>query len=222
MQSIWRIGLLIYLAVSESKSVFLFGYSGHAYVIIESLLDSGYEIRGYFDYKSADKNPYSLDYLGYEEEVDVKSIVGKNLVFPSIGDNSIRRKLIPFFEKHQLNQFVAIDQSARISRTAIINTSTYIGKNVIVNAQTNIGKGVILNTGCIIEHECQISDYVHIAPGAVLCGNISVGEACFIGANSVVRQNLTINTGNVIGAGSVVTFDVMEKGVWVGNKLRKL
>ena len=163
-----------------------------------------------------------MDYLGYEEEVDVKSIVGKNLVFPSIGDNSIRRKLISFFEKHQLTQFVAIDQSARISRTAIINTSTYIGKNVIVNAQTNIGKGVILNTGCIIEHECQISDYVHIAPGVVLCGNISVGEACFIGANSVVRQNLTINTGNVIGAGSVVTFDVMEKGVWVGNKLRKL
>lgn len=208
--------------MSESKSVFLFGYSGHAYVIIESLLDAGYQVNGYFDFKEAEKNPYGLKYLGFEGEVDVKSIVGNDLVFPSIGDNLIRKKVIALFEKYQLNQFVAKDPSANISKTALINPSTYIGKNVVLNAQSKIGKGVILNTGCIIEHDCQISDYVHIAPGAVLCGNVSVGEECLLGANSVVRQNLTISSGNVIGAGSVVTSDVLENGIWVGNKLRKL
>lgn len=206
----------------ESKSVFIFGYSGHAYVIIESLLDAGYNISGYFDLKEAEQNPYGLDYFGAEHEVDVKSIVSNNLVFPSVGDNSIRKKLVAFYEKYQLNQFVIVDPSANVSRTSFINSSTYIGKNVVVNAQSEIGKGVILNTGCIIEHECQISDYVHIGPGAILCGNVSVGENSFIGANSVVRQNLTISSGNVIGAGSVVTSNVLEKGIWVGNKLRKL
>lgn len=206
----------------DSKSVFLFGYSGHAYVIIESLLNAGYRIEGYFDFKEAKKNPYSLDYFGYEEEVDVKSIVGNNLVFPSIGDVSIRKKLIKLFEDLHLNQFVAKDPSANISRTALINPSTYIGKNVIVNAQAEIGKGVILNTACIIEHECQISDYVHLAPGGVLCGNVSIGEDSFIGANSVVRQNVEISERIIIGAGSVVTSNVKESGVWVGNKLRKL
>lgn len=208
--------------MSDSKSVFLFGYSGHAYVIIESLLDAGYQVKGYFDFKEAEKNPYGLKYLGYEGEVDVKSIVGDDLVFPSIGDNLIRKKVIAIFEKYQLNQFVALDPSANVSRTAFINTSTYIGKNVMVNAQTKLGKGVILNTCCIIEHECQISDYVHIAPGAVLCGNVSVGDDSFIGANSVVRQNVEIGERIVIGVGSVVVSDVKESGVWVGNKLRKL
>lgn len=208
--------------MSESKSVFLFGYSGHAYVIIESLLDAGHQIKGYFDFKVAEKNPYGLKYLGYEGEVDVKSKVGDDLVFPCIGDNLIRKKVIALFEKYQLNQFVAVDPSANVSRTVFINPSTYIGKNVMVNAQTKIGKGVILNTGCIIEHECQLSDYVHIAPGAVLCGNVSVGDDSFIGANSVVRQNVEIGERIVIGAGSVVTSDVKESGVWVGNKLRKL
>ncbi|SDC84569.1 Hexapeptide repeat of succinyl-transferase [Algoriphagus faecimaris] len=208
--------------MSESKSVFLFGYSGHAYVIIESLLDAGYEVKGYFDFKAAEKNPYSLEYFGFEEEVDVKSIVGNHLVFPSLGDNKIRQKILSFFQKHQLNQFVAVDPGANISRTAFIQPSSYIGKNVLVNAGSEIGQGVILNSGCIVEHECQISDCVHIGPGAVLCGNVSVGKECFIGANAVVRQNLTINAGNVIGAGSVVTSDLLEKGVWVGNKLRKL
>ena len=208
--------------MSESKSVFIFGYSGHAYVIIESLLDAGYQIKGYFDFKPVENNPYCLEYLGYEFETDIRAIVGNNLVFPSIGDNLIRKKVIAIFEKYQLNQFVAVDPSANISRTAFINPSTYIGKNVMVNAQTKIGKGVILNTSCIIEHECQLSDYVHIAPGAVLCGNVSVGEDSFVGANSVVRQNLMIRERIVIGAGSVVTSDINDSGVWVGNKLRKL
>ncbi|GMQ27767.1 acetyltransferase [Algoriphagus confluentis] len=208
--------------MSESKSVFLFGYSGHAYVIIESLLDAGYRIKGYFDFNETKQNPYGLDYFGNEDEVDVKKIVGDNLVFPSVGENSIRKKLITLFYKYQLTQFVIVDPSANVSKTSFINSSTYIGKNVVVNAQSEIGKGVILNTGCIIEHECQISDYVHIAPGAILCGNVSVGENSFLGANSVVRQNLTISSGNVIGAGSVVISDVLEKGIWVGNKLRKL
>lgn len=208
--------------MSHSKAVFLFGYSGHAFVIIESLFDAGYRINGYFDFKAAENNPYCLEYFGNEWEVDVNGIVGNDYVFPSVGDNLIRKKLITFFEEKQLNQLVIADISANVSRTAMIHPSTYIGKNVTVNAQVEIGKGVILNTGCIIEHECAISDHVHIAPGAVLCGNVAVGEDCFIGANSVVKQNVRIGANIIIGAGSVVTWDIEESGIWVGNKLRKL
>lgn len=206
----------------ESKSVFLFGYSGHAYVIIESLLDAGYSIKGYFDYRKAEKNPYNLAYVGFEGDVDVKAIVGTDLVFPAVGENLVRKKIISLFENLGLNQFVAVDLSANISKTAKLNKSTYIGKNVTLNAQSEIGKGVILNTSCIVDHECKVADFVHIAPGAVLCGNVSIGEDSFVGANSVVKENVKISTGNVIGAGSVVLRDVEEKGVWVGNKLRKL
>lgn len=208
--------------MSPSRPVFLFGYSGHSYVIIESLLDAGYNIQGYFDYHKAEKNPYQLEYLGFEGKADLKQIIGDNLVFPSVGDNSVRRKLIEFFDNLGLSQFIAIDPSANISKTAKIQNSTYVGKNVVVNAQAEIGKGVILNTGCIVEHECRISDFVHVAPGCVLCGNVGVEEGCFLGANSVVKQNIHIIRDNFIGAGSVVTRHLEEKGVWAGNKLRKL
>lgn len=191
-------------------------------MIIESLLDAGYKIEGYFDFKAAGNDPYCLEYLGFEKEIDVKSTVGNSLVFPAIGDTTLRRNLILFFEQQHLNEFTAIDPSANISRTAFINKSTYIGKNVILNAHAKIGKGVILNSGCIIEHECKISDFVHIAPGAVLCGNVSVGKESFVGANAVVKQNMSIGENIIIGAGSVITSDVKECGTWVGNKLRKL
>jgi UDP-N-acetylbacillosamine N-acetyltransferase len=208
--------------VSDNKEVFIFGYSGHAYVIIESLLDAGYKIIGYFDSREAIKNPYHLEYFGYEKEVNLNKIVGKNLVFPCVGDNLVRKRLIELFEKLDLNQFVVKDPTAKVSSSVSVKMSTYIGKSVIVNAQSIIGKGVILNTSCIVEHECLISDFTHLAPGVVLCGNVTVFENNFVGANTVVRNNLIINADNVIGAGSVVVKDIQEVGIWVGNNLRKL
>ncbi|SDZ40693.1 sugar O-acyltransferase, sialic acid O-acetyltransferase NeuD family [Rhodonellum ikkaensis] len=180
-------------------------------------MDAGYKIAGYFDFQKAEKNPYSLKYFGFENNVDIQNIVQDHLVFPSVGENTIREKLIGFFELYSLNQFVAIDPSALISKTASINVSTYIGKHVSVNAQSKIGKGVIINTNCVVEHECTIKDYVHLAPGGVLCGNVAVGRSTFIGANSVVKQNTKIADNVIVGAGSVVVKNIHEKGIWVGN-----
>lgn len=208
--------------MSDSKGVFLFGYSGHAYVVIESILELGLEIRGYFDLCEAQRNPYSLQYLGSENQSDIKKIINDDFVFPCVGDNGIRQNLINLFDRLGLNQFAVKDPSALVSRTAIIGNSTYVGKGVVVNALVEVGKGVVLNTGSVIEHECKIEPYAHIAPGSILCGNVTVGSLSFIGANSVVRQNTKIADNIVVGAGSVVVKDVLERGVWVGNKLKKI
>jgi UDP-N-acetylbacillosamine N-acetyltransferase len=208
--------------VSGSKQVFIFGYSGHAYVVIESLLEAGYIISGYFDYQVATKNPYQLSYLGFEGNADVKSIVQDNLVFPLVGENSIREKLVHIFDEFNLNQFVVIDPSAKVSKTAQIGVSTYIGKNVAINAQVVIGRGVILNSQATIEHECLVEDFVHIGPNAVLCGNVHIEKNTFVGANSVVRQNISLTSDVVVGAGSVVVKSIKEKGIWVGNPAKKI
>ncbi len=208
--------------MSEAKCVFLFGYSGHAYVIIESFLSVGYRISGYFDYHEAKSNPYQIPYYGFEGQVDVQSIVKSDFVFPSVGDNAIRAKLVRFFEKHHLKQCVLIDPSAKVSHNSSIGLSTYVGINTIINAQSQIGKGVIINTAAVIEHECKVQDFSHIAPAAILCGNVSVGEGSFLGANTVVVNNTSICSYTIIGAGSVVVKSIEDKGIWVGNPSKKI
>jgi sugar O-acyltransferase (sialic acid O-acetyltransferase NeuD family) len=209
--------------VSESKNVFIFGYSGHSYVIIESLMDLGYNIIGYFDYQEANNNPYKLSYFGYELDnvINVKSIVKSSFVFPTVGDNKIREKLVNLFTKLKLSQFMIIDPSANVSRTAQIGLSTYIGKNAIVNAQSIVENGVIINSQSILEHECIVRNFSHIAPNAVLCGNVKIGENTFIGANSVIKQNISITSNVLIGAGSVVVKDIEESNVYFGNPIKK-
>lgn len=203
--------------MQDSKSVYIFGYSGHAYVLVECMLDLGYTILGYFDKQEAVANPYNIKYLGFEKEVDLKLIVKDDFVFPTVGENFIREELLKIYDDKKLKQFALIDKTAIVSKTAQIGVSTYIGKNVCVNALSKIGNGVILNTNSVIEHECEIDDAAHIAPSATLAGNVKVGRGSFIGAGSVCKQNIIIGQNSILGAGSVLVKNLPSLQTWKGN-----
>ena len=93
----------------------------------------------------------------------------------------------------------------------------FVGKKVVINANSSIQDMCIINTGAIIEHDCRIKKYTHIAVGTVLCGKVSIGEECLIGANSTIIQGLTIGKHTIIGAGTVVTHNVNDNMIKYGN-----
>jgi UDP-N-acetylbacillosamine N-acetyltransferase len=206
--------------VSISKSIYIFGYSGHSYVVLESILDLGYTIKGYFDIEKATQNPFDIDYIGFEKDLRVKDIIGDDFVFPTIGDNKLRFQVVQLFNNLHLNQLSIIDPTALVSKTAVIGKSTYVGKGTVVNSLTIVGDGVILNSGSIVEHECTIAENVHIAPGSTICGSVKIEKNAFIGANSVVLPNLRVADNVVIGAGSVLTKSIISSSTWMGNPAR--
>lgn len=200
-----------------NKKIYVLGYSGHAYVVIDVALSNNFIIEGYFDDEKARVNPYCLRYFGSEKELAITSIVGGDFVFPAVGDNKIRRRIIEFMLLKKLNQLSLIDTSALISKTVLIGSSTLVSPGVVVNSMATVGIGCIINTRAIVEHECRIADFCHIAPNATLLGRVNIGEGTFVGANSVIKEGVSIGANVVIGAGSVILKNVPSNTIVVGN-----
>ena len=57
--------------------------------------------------------------------------------------------------------------------------------NVVINTHSHIGISVILNSAAVIEHENDISDFVHISPNCSLGGNVLVKKNTHIGIGSI-------------------------------------
>jgi sugar O-acyltransferase (sialic acid O-acetyltransferase NeuD family) len=139
-----------------------------------------------------------------------------------VGHNGIREKIHLQLSQYLGNPINAIHPSAVISASARLGDGIMIAANATLNPLVEIGRGVICNTSCSIDHECIIGDFTHIAPNAVLCGNVTVGRGSFIGANSVIRQGVRIGENVVIGAGTVVIKDIPNNTTVIGNPARKL
>lgn len=204
------------------NEVVLVGYSGHGFVVAEAAQSMGLPLKYYTEPSELSRNPFQLEYLGFEGS---ESFVGwrENMDFIlGIGDNYIRQKVsiqILSKEKELLN---VIHSESSISAKTVIGKGNIFARNASVNPMVKIGNSCILNTGCIVEHECVIMDCVHIAPGAVLAGNVEIGERTFVGANAVIKQGVKIGKDVIVGAGSVVLKDIPDNTKVAGNPSRKI
>ena len=200
----------------DNKNVII-GYSGHAYVVAESYISKGNKLEYYTSLLKVENNPFNLGYLGCETYPNFRGWDMRLAFILGIGDNNLRYKVAQLLlSKSQIIESV-IDLNSIISKSANIGVGVFASKGVLVNAFSKIGDFTILNTGCIIEHECEISTAVHIAPGAVLAGNVKIGKRSFIGANSVIKQGVEIGDDVIIGAGSVIINNISSNTKIVGN-----
>lgn len=200
----------------DNKNVII-GYSGHAYVVAESYISKGNTLEYYTNLFKVENNPFNLAYLGCETDPNFRGWDMRLAFILGIGDNNLRYKVAQLLlSKSQIIESV-IDPNSIFSKSSNIGIGVFASKGVLVNAFSKIGDFTILNTGCIIEHECEISTAVHIAPGAVLAGNVKIGKRSFIGANSVIKQGVEIGDDVIIGAGSVIINNISSNTKIVGN-----
>lgn len=94
----------------------------------------------------------------------------------------------------------AIHPSAIIAPDVPIGAGTVIMAGAIVQTGARIGKHCIINTGATVDHDCVLEDYVHVAPGAHLCGNVHVGEGTLVGVGVGIAPNTTISAWSLVKA----------------------
>lgn len=181
---------------------------------------NGIQVAGYCENEQKKANPFGLEFLGSEKELD-SEMYQKHRFFVGIGDNLLRARIYGLLKSRAAGFVTAIHPSASVADKATIGEGSLIAAKVCINPMAEIGEGVICNTSSVVEHDCRIGDYSHIAPGAVLCGNVTIGKNCFIGANSVLIEGTTIADNVIIGAGSTVVRNILSSGLYFGSPARE-
>lgn len=204
------------------RKVFLIGYSEHGNVAADILIESGKDLMAYCDNEEKSDNAYGLEYWGEETNEETNEKLLAHDYFIAVGNNTVREKIYSFASEQFGPPINAIHPTATIASNVQLGAGVMVAAQAVINPLAKVGNGVICNTGSIVEHDCILGDFCHIAPGATLCGTVEVGPLSFIGANAVVVQGVKIGSNVTIGAGSVVLEDVPDNQTLVGNPAKPI
>lgn len=187
------------------ENIVLIGYGGHAKSVADAIeRQQKFEIIGYTDLV---EHTSKYRYLGTDAKLNelfksgVKNVA---LGIGYMGKGDIREQIYGRVKRIGYNLPVIIDPSAIVADSAVIGEGVFIGKGAIVNAEAIVEKMAIINTNALVEHECHVGEFAHVAVGAVLCGQVDVGNAAFIGASSTIIQCRKVSSNTVVPAGATV------------------
>lgn len=200
------------MAKKNDKKILLVGAGGHCKVIIDALIkNQQFAIAGVIDKNSNIQEIMGVPYLGDDDilaKMFKSGIKYAVVAIGSIGNPEIRINMTRHLEALGYQLPTIIHPSAIIAESAVISSGSFIAAGVVIGPSVKIGKSVIVNTGACIDHDCVISDFVHIAPGVTLSGGVFVGEKAHLGTGSSVIGYRRIGHDTIIGVGSVVISDI--------------
>lgn len=187
----------------------LFGYGGHAREVAAQIDD---EVAFFVDdeYSTGDIKPIS--------EFDPS----KYLMMVAVAESGDRSDIVDKLPK-ETKYFSFIHPTALImSDDVVIGEGSFIGANSILTTNIQIGKHAILNRGNQIGHDCIIGNYFSAMPGAIVSGNVHIGNRVYLGTNSTVIERKEILHDIKIGANGVVVKDITFSGTYAGCPVNKI
>ena len=90
-----------------------------------------------------------------------------------------------------------------------------------------VGHFTVFSLNATVGHDCNIDDFVTVAPGVNLSGHVHIGTGCWIGTGAAINQGTAlakrvIGPGTVIGSGAVVIHDCEAGAVYAGVPARRI
>lgn len=200
----------------EKQIILVVGGSGQfANVVCEAALLSGLSVVGFTTIEpnsAGNKLHYPrLDYTVAEQA----ACEGIRFV-PAAGSNANRRAGAKLVAQWGGELQSVVHPAAVVSPSAVIGSGSILLAGSIVGTSADLGQSVVVNHGASIDHDCIVSDFVNLSPGARLGGSVNVSTGVSIGLNATVLQGLFLSENSVVGAGAVVTRSV-HAGVTVAG-----
>lgn len=174
----------------------------------------GLDLAGFIDL-NPNASTREVPHLGDDSSWDTirTSMPGLRVVLAL--DDPVRREIL-FAHYGEPAISTLISPLAHISARSFVGVGTIVQHYAVIMPYAQIGRACKINVGAVVHHEAVIHDFVTLAPGVQVLGNVMIGKGAYLGAGSVVRQRSRIGEGAVVGAGAVVVHDVPPGATVVG------
>ncbi len=200
---------------SKTKPVIVLGAGGHAKVITEILNQRdikvlGISVKSKKDFKKTNYKSFSDDEVISNYSPDQINLVNGVGSLPY--DKSRYKISKNFIEKGY--SFISITHpSAIISSEARISEGAQILAGSFVGPSSSIGIGTIINSHSSIDHDCEILEYCHLAPGVVCSGNVKIGNFVHISPGVTITNNIEIGNNSIIYPGVTLTKNIPDNSI---------
>lgn len=204
----------------NSKSVILIGGFCEMFELCSRC---GLDVIGVVDSSAESVHGYDVPYLGTDDILLSTPARFCKVPLVVVPDSPVVRKRI--VERYRANGYdfaSVISPEADVSPNCERCEGVVIQSHVVITANARIGAFTKLNIGAKVFHDCQVGDYVTIAPNATLLGRVTVSDSAYVGACSTILPGRRVGRNCVVGAGSVVTHDVPEGLVYAGVPAKRM
>lgn len=195
----------------------IYGSGGQGRVVAELAIANGFDDINFFDDRFPELNQMKhWDVCGDFSSL-LDTVEQYDIVVVALGDNKLRVKKSELLQKKGAKMPPLIHPMAYVSSSATIGNGTVVFANSTLSAFSQCGNACIINHNVSVDHDSVLSDGVHIAPGAILAGNVRVGKETFVGLGAKILPNLVIGSNAIIGAGATVINCVANNRLVVGT-----
>lgn len=187
----------------------LFGYGGHAREVMSQMKE---KLRCYVD------DEYVTNYTSPISQFNPL----KEIVMIAVSNPKDKEDIVKKLPK-ETKFFTFIHPTALIMDKNIeIGEGSFIGAYSILTTNIKLGKHSLLNRSNHIGHDSVIGDYFSAMPGAIVSGNVNIGNKVYMGTNSSVREKINVTNNVTIGLNSGVIKDINQEGIYVGTPPKKI
>ena len=192
--------------------VVIFGLGSHSEVVHGILTEQGYTDIAFVGIPGKEETPILSEVVSgrylcsYDDFVRIINNETPTHAIIAIGDNWMRKEIRNRVEQDikSIKWINAIHPTAMISKGVKMGVGNVVTVKSVINFGSVIGDHTIINTSASVDHHCVIKDFVHLAPQAVCCGNVYVGEGVFCGVNTSIVPKSKLRPWTFHKAGTIV------------------
>jgi len=180
------------------------GAGGHAKVVVATIEAAGGQVVRVLDDDPAVHGRRVLGHL-VEGPITEDLVPTGSLVVLAIG--SARGRMV-VASRLRAAFGAVIHPGAAVHASVLIGPGSVVFAGAVIQPEARVGQHVIVNTGASVDHDCVLGDFVHVAPGVHLAGDVRLEIGAFMGIGSCALPGSRIGAWATVGAGGVVLGEI--------------